>query len=88
MKADGHIKLSVEAIKQMQKNCQVERKLCNLPIFSIGNFSWNNPEASNRIGFVNAFIAYILNLKAYNFNSFDPRRQLARRVAAVDFDES
>jgi hypothetical protein len=88
MKADGHIKLSVEAIKQMQKNCQVERKLCNLPIFSIGNFSWNNPEASNRIDFVNAFIAYILNLKAYNFNSFDPRRQLARRVAAVDFDES
>lgn len=88
MKADGHIKISVEAITQMQKNCQVERKLCSLPIFLNGNYQWSNPEVSNRADFISAFIAYMVNLRAYNFNAFDPRKNLARRIAAVDFDES
>ena len=88
MKNDGHIKLTVEAIKQMQRNCNVEKKLCTLPIFNADNTQWHDSSKSNQMDFISAYIGYLLNLKAYNFNALDPRRDLARRVAAVDFDES
>lgn len=89
MKNDGHIKLTLEAIKKMQSNCNIERKLCQLPMFSSNvNYGWSNPKTSNRLDFVSAYIAYVLNLTAYNYNNFDPRGNLATRVAAVDFDYS
>lgn len=88
MKNDGHIKLTEQAIIVMQRTCRVEETLCRLPIFSAVNSHWSSANTSNRNDFISAYISYLLNLKAYNFNAFDPRQNLARRVAAVDFDES
>jgi hypothetical protein len=86
MKNDGHIKITRAAIQLMQSDCAFEKRLCHLPMFTSVTEGWKNAKTSNNTDVVTAFVSYLLNRYAYNPNSFDPRRNLARRVAAIDFD--